>query len=112
MEKPEVSAMMKHPNEEVVKMRYHHSRGRYLAEFEEMDLIGEGGFGKVYKVRHKLDGNIYAIKKAVVNYEDLNDRKILKEVSLLSKLNHPNIVRYYQSWLEDTNTVDEIVHDM
>jgi serine/threonine protein kinase len=68
-------------------------------------LIGEGGFGKVYKVRHKLDGNIYAIKKAVVNYDDLNDRKMLKEVALLSKLNHPNIVRYYQSWLEDTQSI-------
>jgi hypothetical protein len=32
----------------------------------------------VYKVRHKLDGNIYAIKKAVVNYDDFNDRKMLK----------------------------------
>jgi serine/threonine protein kinase len=70
-----------------------------------LELIGEGGFGKVYKVRHKLDGNIYAIKKAVVNYDDLNDRKMLKEVALLSKLNHPNIVRYYQSWLEDTQSI-------
>lgn len=98
-EKPDVSTLLKNHHEEVIKMRPHNARGRYLAEFEEIELIGEGGFGKVYKVKHKLDGNIYAIKKAIVNYEDLNDRKILKEVSLLSKLNHPNIVRYYQSWL-------------
>lgn len=63
-------------------------------------------------MKHKLDGNIYAIKKAIVNYEDLNDRKILKEVSLLSKLNHPNIVRYYQSWLEDASSIEEIISDM
>lgn len=75
-------------------------------------MIGEGGFGKVYKVRHKLDGNIYAIKKAVVNYDDFNDRKMLKEVALLSKLNHPNIVRYYQSWLEDTHSIQEVKQDM
>ena len=36
---------------------------RYAADFEELGQIGEGGFGKVYKARHKLDGNIYAIKK-------------------------------------------------
>jgi serine/threonine protein kinase len=30
---------------------------------------------------------------------------MLKEVALLSKLNHPNIVRYYQSWLEDTHSI-------
>jgi len=31
-------------------------------------MIGEGGFGRVYIVKHKLDGNIYAIKKAIINY--------------------------------------------
>lgn len=66
----------------------------------------------MYRVRHRLDGNIYAIKKAVVNYEDLKDRKMLKEVALLSKLNHPNIVRYYQSWLEDTHNMQELRQDM
>jgi serine/threonine protein kinase len=30
---------------------------------------------------------------------------MLKEVALLSKLNHPNIVRYYQSWLEDAHSI-------
>lgn len=33
-------------------------------------------------------------------------------MSLLSKLNHPNIVRYYQSWLEDSNSIEEIISDM
>jgi serine/threonine protein kinase len=111
-EKPDISTMLKKDHEDPAKVKMPNMRGRYLSEFEEIELIGEGGFGKVYKVRHKLDGNIYAIKKAVVNYEDLNDRKILKEVSLLSKLNHPNIVRYYQSWLEDSNSMAEILEDM
>ena len=66
----------------------------------------------MYRVRHRLDGNIYAIKKAVINYGDTNDRKMLKEVALLSKLNHPNIVRYYQSWLEDTHNMQELRQDM
>jgi serine/threonine protein kinase len=74
--------------------------------------VGEGGFGKVYRVKHKLDSNIYAVKKTVVNYEDLNDRKMLKEVALLSKLNHPNIVRYYQSWLEETESIEQLIDDM
>lgn len=42
----------------------------------------------------------------------MNDRKMLKEVALLSKLNHPNIVRYYQSWLEDTHNMQELRQDM
>ena len=103
VEKPDNSTMKLPPVEEDVRHRNY--RGRYTAEFDELELIGKGGFGKVYKVQHKLDGSIYAIKKAVINYGDLNDRKMLKEVALLSKLNHPNIVRYYQSWLEDVESI-------
>lgn len=48
----------------------------------------------------------------VINYNDPQSRKLLKEVALLSKLNHTNIVRYHQSWLEDTSSVEELIADM
>lgn len=94
------------------KHKYPGSRGRYSRDFEELEIIGEGGFGKVYRVKHRLDGGIYAIKKIIINYGNPTERKMLKEVSLLSKLNHPNIVRYYQSWLEDVASLEELVEDM
>lgn len=68
-------------------------------------MIGEGGFGRVYRCKHRIDSNIYAVKKMVINYNDPESFKLLKEVAVLSKLNHPNIVRYHQSWLEDTSSV-------
>lgn len=36
---------------------------RYHTEFEELEYIAKGGFGRVFKVRNKLDGSDYAIKK-------------------------------------------------
>ena len=36
---------------------------RYKEEFEEIEALGEGGFGCVFEARHKLDGRRYAIKK-------------------------------------------------
>uniref|UniRef100_A0A2K5DZN7 Eukaryotic translation initiation factor 2-alpha kinase 1 n=1 Tax=Aotus nancymaae TaxID=37293 RepID=A0A2K5DZN7_AOTNA len=39
---------------------------RYLNEFEELAILGKGGYGRVYKVRNKLDGQYYAIKKILI----------------------------------------------
>lgn len=35
-EKPDVSTLLKNQHEEVIKMRPQNTRGRYLAEFEEI----------------------------------------------------------------------------
>lgn len=40
-----------------------HSPSRYKEEFEEIEMLGEGGFGSVFEARNKLDGKRYAIKK-------------------------------------------------
>ncbi len=42
---------------------------RYFDDFEEIECIGRGGFGSVYKVKNKLDDRFYAIKK--VNFEGI-----------------------------------------
>ncbi len=80
---------------------YDNSKSRYSQEFQEMNQIGNGASGEVWKVRHKLDRRIYAVKKI-----DLNARnnavgsKIQREVTTISRLIHKNIVRYYAAWIE------------
>jgi translation initiation factor 2-alpha kinase 4 len=48
---------------------------------------------------------VYAIKRIELNprSKQLN-RKITREVKLLSRLNHENVVRYYNSWIESATT--------
>ena len=48
----------------------------------------------VIQVLNKLDSNVYAIKRILLNPKsrELN-RKITREVKLLSRLNHENVVR-------------------
>ncbi|KAJ6667313.1 hypothetical protein lerEdw1_017291 [Lerista edwardsae] len=73
---------------------------RYYNEFEELQLLGKGAFGAVIKVQNKLDGCCYAVKRILINPTSKQFRRIKGEVTLLSRLNHENIVRYYNAWIE------------
>ncbi|NXQ41984.1 E2AK1 kinase, partial [Catharus fuscescens] len=79
---------------------------RYLNEFEEIARLGRGGYGKVYKVRNKLDGQFYAIKKIKIKKATRRDcMKVLREVKVLAGLQHPSIVGYHTAWMEQVQTV-------
>ncbi|BFZ58066.1 eukaryotic translation initiation factor 2-alpha kinase [Savitreella phatthalungensis] len=71
--------------------------GRYLADFEEVSKLGQGGFGVVVKARNRLDGRAYAVKKI----RRFREEKVLREVSGLARLDSPHIVRYFSAWIED-----------
>lgn len=74
---------------------------RFMTDFMDKGPLGKGGFGTVRKVQNRVDGLIYAVK--IIRLEADKDalRKTLREVITLSRLNHPNIVRYYQAWVQE-----------
>lgn len=78
---------------------------RYANDFDEGVILGRGGYGEVVKVRNKLDGRTYAIKKIQATSDKLT--YILQEVWLLSRLNHQYVVRYFGAWLEDDYELTE-----
>lgn len=48
-----------------------------------------------FQGKNKLDGGFYAIKRVKLNPESVQlNKKITREVKLLSRLNHENVVRY------------------
>ncbi|XP_054164828.1 eIF-2-alpha kinase GCN2-like [Oppia nitens] len=78
-----------------------------LNEFEVLDELGKGGFGQVFKVKNILDGRCYALKKIHINSSNNSlYEKIKREVNLLSRLNHENVVRYFTSWIETEDHLD------
>ncbi|KAH7921052.1 kinase-like protein [Leucogyrophana mollusca] len=64
--------------------------------YEPLDVIGNGSFGIIRKVRRKSDGLIYARKE--LNFERMSERdrkQIVAEVNILKDLHHEHIVRYH-----------------
>ncbi|BAT80734.1 probable serine/threonine-protein kinase PBL23 [Vigna umbellata] len=59
--------------------------------FHPENMIGEGGFGRVYKGRIKSINKVVAVKKLNRNGFQGN-REFLVEVLILSLLHHPNLV--------------------
>lgn len=86
-------------------------QSRIQNEFVVLKWLGKGAFGDVLKVRNKLDGGIYAIKRIALNpkKKQLN-KNITREVKLLSRMNHENVVRYYNSWIESATLDDSVRH--
>jgi serine/threonine protein kinase len=64
-----------------------------------MEVLGEGGYGKVLKIRNHIDKQVYALK--IVDVERGEMGSAVREVQCLAKLNSSNLVRYYSSWLEE-----------
>ena len=67
-------------------------------EYEFVEKLGEGGFGRVIQVKSKSDNKYYAIKEIIIKPE-MQDKleNIKKEADILSKFNCNNIVKYYDS---------------
>lgn len=79
---------------------------RYTEDFVEEGRLGKGGFGEVVKARKKLDGRFYAIKK-ITQRSQAGLTEILKEVRLLSRIDHPAVVRYFNTWLEEVPILED-----
>jgi len=65
-----------------------------LQDFEMMRLVGQGAFGKVFQVRHKKSGVIYALKvmrKAKIHEAEHVDY-VKSERDVLTSVTHPYIV--------------------
>ena len=65
-----------------------------LSNFTILNKLGKGSFGKVYLIKSKKTGEFFAMKqisKKNLTKEDKN--RINREIQILSKLSHPNIVQ-------------------
>ena len=71
--------------------------GDLYSNYELCNYIGKGGFGRVYKVRHKLSNQYRAMK--IIQCKSSSEQHTLainKEINILKNLDHPNIIKVYE----------------
>ena len=60
-----------------------------MENYEKLEKVGEGTYGKVYKARDKRTGQMVALKKTRLEMEEEGvPSTALREVSLLQMLSH------------------------
>ncbi|MCQ2818698.1 MAG: serine/threonine-protein kinase [archaeon] len=83
-----------------------------LSEYKNIEMIGKGGFGSVYKI--KKNNEYYAMKTLILDSNQIKTlmestkssnqsgiiEKTIREIRIWKKLSHPNIIKYYTSIIE------------
>ena len=84
------------------------SIGNAPEDFDILYQLGEGTFGKVFKVRSKINNEIYAMKQ--MDLEELKNKenikyleKAMNETEFLINLYHPHIIKYYNHFNSTDN---------
>ncbi|XP_060036432.1 serine/threonine-protein kinase Nek10 isoform X3 [Erinaceus europaeus] len=97
--------------ENIESINQNKAPSKYIGNYAIMDHLGSGAFGCVYKVRKRSGQNLLAMKEVNLHNpafgKDKKDRdssvkNIVSELTIIKEqLYHPNIVRYYKTFLEN-----------
>uniref|UniRef100_A0A670I219 non-specific serine/threonine protein kinase n=1 Tax=Podarcis muralis TaxID=64176 RepID=A0A670I219_PODMU len=73
-----------------------------MDEYEVIKMIGEGSFGKVFLAKGKDNNQPCVIKEVNLTKMPRKEKESSqKEVAVLSKMKHPNIVAFYTAFQEN-----------
>jgi len=74
------------------------------SRYERQEQIGAGGYGKVYKAKDNDKGEIVALKCIHMDVQTEGiPSTTMREICLLRKLSHPNIILLKDLIVEDTS---------
>ena len=71
--------------------------------YKLLSKIGKGAFGKVFKVQNKKTNKILALKIIKKSEREEENEELLNEIEIMIKLEHPNIIKIYDYYLNKNN---------
>ena len=73
-----------------------------LKDYDILNLVGEGAFASVFRVKRKSDSKEYALKRIKLN--QMNQKEVsnsLNEVRLLASIKSPYIIGYKDAFIDE-----------
>ncbi|KAL6764901.1 cyclin-dependent kinase-like 4-like protein [Haematococcus lacustris] len=74
-----------------------------MEDYVKLEIVGSGSYGTVFRCRHKVTGEIVAVKQ--LNDDDANDlirKTAVREARILKQLQHPHVVRLLELFRSKT----------
>ena len=72
-------------------------------KYEVIGMVGEGAYGIVYKCKNLETGKYVAIKKFKEVDDELVKKTMKRELKMLQKINHPNVVEFQDAFKRKGN---------
>ena len=64
-------------------------KGQTWDDYEGTEILGEGSYGKIYKVREKNDEKKVMVIKEIDTSQLRKDYKALEEINVMARMNSP-----------------------
>jgi calcium-dependent protein kinase len=82
-----------------VKIQLPYNEGKRIEDFLELqrEQLGAGGYGVVCEGKDKHTGSSYAVK-LIPKKAGIDREKLDKEIRIMTKLDHPNVVKLFQTF--------------
>ena len=78
-------------------------------EYEELEELGAGVFGTVWKVEEISSGDLFALKKINCEAKTYDPAATRLEIAILQRLSgHPHIINYKDAWIEEQHGSDKV----
>ena len=68
---------------------------KYTVTYTDTNFLGRGTYGDVYRGVRTDTGESVAVKRIVLQHDELQDKYLQRELMALSRINHPNVVKLF-----------------